>query len=227
LDSGNSLIGDLDPAKRTQGASSVALMNAMGYDAMALGAGDLSMGLDAIRQRQAEARFPFLSANAVVSGTKELVATPYITREIGSLRVVIFGLSDQGTAPTPGIQVTDPVAGASKVILETRDWANLVILLSHATRPLDQAIGATVPGIDWILEGSLSPQTLEPMKAGKASIVQADYPSPNHAGRVYGLAKLAFDAAGEPSASEWTSVGLSPDVKDDPDMAKLVDTWRQ
>jgi len=201
-------------------------MNAMGYDAMALGAGDLSMGLDAIMQRQAEARFPFLSANAVVSGTTELVATPYITREIGSLRVVILGLSDQGTAPTPGIQVTDPVAGASRVILETRNWADLVILLSHATRPLDQAIGATVPGIDWIMEGSLSPQTLKPLMAGKTSIVQADYPSPSHAGRVYGLAKLVYDANRQLSASQWTSAGLSPDVKDDPDMAKLVEQWR-
>ena len=101
LDAGNSLTGDLDPAKRTQGASSVAIMNLMGYDAMALGAGDLSLGLDVIRQRQAEASFPFLSANAVVSGTTELVATPYITREIGSAARGYLGPVRPGNSPHP------------------------------------------------------------------------------------------------------------------------------
>ena len=46
LDAGDSLVGDQDPALKTQGKSSVEAMNRLGYDAMALGPGDLALGLD-------------------------------------------------------------------------------------------------------------------------------------------------------------------------------------
>ena len=160
LDSGNSLIGDLNPAKRTQGASSVAIMNLMGYDAMALGAGDLSMGLDVIRQRQAEAKFPFLSANAVVSGTTELVATPYITREIGSGSGGYLGPVRQGNSPHPRNTGHRPLRRGEQGHSRNQGIGRISSSCCPM-RParLDQAIAVTVPGIDWIMEGSLSTQT--------------------------------------------------------------------
>ena len=72
LDAGDSLVGDQDPALKTQGKSSVEAMNRLGYDAMALGPADLALGLETLRARMAEAKFPMLSANAVVTGTEEL-----------------------------------------------------------------------------------------------------------------------------------------------------------
>ena len=43
LDAGDSLINDRYPAKSSQGASSIASMNFMGYDAMTLGSLDLTL----------------------------------------------------------------------------------------------------------------------------------------------------------------------------------------
>ena len=48
LDAGNSLVGDREPAQGSRGKSSVSAMDLMGYDAMALGPGDLALGLDVV-----------------------------------------------------------------------------------------------------------------------------------------------------------------------------------
>ena len=44
LDAGDSLVGDREPAMRSKGATSIDLMNRLGYDAMVLGPADLSSG---------------------------------------------------------------------------------------------------------------------------------------------------------------------------------------
>jgi 2',3'-cyclic-nucleotide 2'-phosphodiesterase (5'-nucleotidase family) len=82
LDAGNSLTGDQDPARRTLGATSVAVMNMMGYDAIGLGPSDLTLGLATLRKRMDESQFAVLSANAVESTTGELITDPYLLRQI-------------------------------------------------------------------------------------------------------------------------------------------------
>ena len=114
LDAGDSLVGDQDPALKTQGKSSVEAMNRLGYDAMALGPADLALGLAALRARMAEAKFPLLSANAVVTGTEELVAKPYAIRDFAGHRVAVVGLS--GGNGTAEIGVRDPLAAAQKIV---------------------------------------------------------------------------------------------------------------
>ena len=151
LDTGDSLVGDQDPALKTQGKSSVEAMNRLGYDAMALGPADLALGVAALRARMAEAKFPMLSANAVVTGTEELVAKPYAVREIAGHRVAVVGLS--GGNGTAEIGVRDPLAAAQKIVPEARKEADIVILLSHAGQMIDQQIADQVPGIAAIVSG--------------------------------------------------------------------------
>ena len=151
LDAGDSLVGDQDPALKTQGKSSVEAMNRLGYDAMALGPGDLALGLATLRARMAEAKFPMLSANAVVTGTADLVAKPYAVREFAGHRVAVVGLS--GGNGTTEIGVRDPLAAAQKIVPEARKEADIVILLSHAGQMIDQQIADQVPGIAAIVSG--------------------------------------------------------------------------
>mgnify|MGYP000264153671 CR=1 FL=1 len=100
LDAGDSLLRDRAPGLTSQGKSSVHLMNMMGYDAMALGAGDLALlGVEGIRQRMQEARFPFLSANAVLTETGALLAQPYLIREVEGRRIAVIGLTDPVRLP--------------------------------------------------------------------------------------------------------------------------------
>ncbi len=218
LDAGDSLTGDQDPALKTQGKSSVDVMNRLGYDAMALGPADLALGLETLRARMAEAKFATLSANAVVAGTQELVAKPYTVREFAGQRIAVVGLS--GGNGTAEIDVRDPVAAAQKIVSEARKEADIVILLSHAGYMIDQQIADQVPGIAAIVSGGDGAR----QKAWESTVTgvpvyHADQGLPGHAGRMLGVGKLNFDAGGKLKAQKWQQVPLNPGIADDPTIA--------
>ncbi len=225
LDAGNSLTGDRPPANSTQGASSVEAMNLMGYDAMALGASDLSLGLTTVITRMHEATFPFLSANAVVSSTGELIAPAFVVRDVSGRRIAVVGVTGTwDNTPLPGIRILDPIKAATEAVAKAARQANVVILLSNAGYPTDTTIADSVRGISFIVSGGpfmpfgeaqLSPKT-------ETLIGHADYPATGHSGRVVGKAVLDFDSAGNRVGYTWQAVSLGPDVPNDPEMAR----WR-
>lgn len=222
LDAGDSLTGDQDPAIKTQGKTSVDAMNRLGYDAMALGPGDLALGLAALRSRMAEAQFPMLSANAVITGTDELVARPYAVRDLAGHRVALVGLS--GGNGTVEIGVRDPLAAARKIVPETRKEADIVILLSHAGQMIDQQIADLVPGVAAIIsggDGPTAPAWVSP--ATGVPVYHADQALAGHAGRMIGLGTLDFAADGKLRSQQWQQVALNPSIADDPALA----TWVQ
>lgn len=218
LDAGNSLVGDRDPALRTQGQSSVQAMNLMGYNAMALGDMDLRLGLDALKKRQAEASFPLLSANAVTSDGEEPLFKPYTILEMEGHRVGIVGLSngpDQG-----GIRLLSPLETARQVVERLQGEADIVVLLSHAGLSTDKEIASSVPGIDVIIGGgqeTLGEVYRDPTNG--TAIVHADVASAGHTGRQVGVGVLSFDSGGKLLEAGWSKVSLGPEVPDDPDMA--------
>lgn len=228
LDAGDSLIGDQDPALKTQGQSSVELMNRLGYDALALGPKDLALGRAVLSQRIAEAQFAVLSANAVIAATGELVAQPYVVREFAGHRVALVGLSgtsssEGSSAATGPITVRDPLATVQQMVTELRGRAEVIILLSHAGPQVDQQIAETVPGIAAIISGG--PGALaRPWRSDRTGtlLFRADEALPGHAGRVVGIGRLTFDPQGKLTAHTWQAVRLGPEVADDPAMAAWV-----
>jgi len=225
LDAGDSLANDQDPARKTKGQSSVAVMNMMAYDAMALGPLDLALGLTALRQAQAMAKFAMLSANAVVSATGQPVVDPYVLRKFGDHTVAIIGLS--GGRGNKEIAVRDPLKTAQTVVAEVAKQADVIILLSHAGAELDQQIANSVPGLDLIVSGGgaviSAPRGSE--KTGTI-ILRADQASPSHAGLALGIGKFTFDPAGKLAKSNWQLVRLSPEIADDPTVATWVQQQR-
>ena len=221
LDAGDSLTGDADPARKTQGQSSVTVMNMLGYDAMALGPQDLSLGPSVLQQRMAEAKFAVLSANAVVSATGELLATPYVIREFGGRKVAIVGLS--GGSGTAEIAVRDPLKTAQTIVARLASQADAVILLSHASETVDQKIADTVPGIALIVSGGRFEIT-SPWRSEKTGtfIVHADEATSGHAGRRIGIAALTFEPSGKMGLPNWQRVDLGTEIADDPAMAEWV-----
>jgi 5'-nucleotidase len=215
LDAGDSLVGDQDPARETQGQTSVEVMNRLGYDAMALGPGDLGLGPAILRQRIREARFAVLSANAVETATGELLAKPYVVREFAGHRVAIVGLS--GGPGTDEITVRDPLATAQEVVAELEGQADVVILLSHAGATTDQQIAEAVAGIAAIVSGGpAARQTAWRGEKTGTLLLHADQASPGHAGRVLGIARLVFNASGNLTDYTWQPVALGPEIADDP-----------
>jgi 2',3'-cyclic-nucleotide 2'-phosphodiesterase (5'-nucleotidase family) len=90
-----------------QGESMVAIMNAMDYDASAVGNHEFDFGLQALRQRADEAHYPYLGANIRwrESGrpVTDLGILPWTLREVNGVAVAIIGLT---TTSTP--YVTNP-----------------------------------------------------------------------------------------------------------------------
>jgi len=221
LDAGDSLTGDMDPARKTQGKISVEVMNRLRYDAMALGPQDLALGLTVLRQRMAEADFAVLSANAVATESGQLIASPYLIREFAGYRIAIVGLS--GGKGSPDITVQDPLASAQKAVAELRPQADIVILLSHAGQEIDRQIAASVPGIAIIISGGSGarPAPTQDQDTGTL-ILHADEPFPGHAGRLLGIGTFTFDQQGKLLSYEWRRLSLGPEIADDPDMAAWV-----
>ena len=177
LDCGNVLAGDpvnyfRNRLKPELPDPSVAIMNALGYHAMAVGEREYDFGFKLLRSVEEMAQFPFLSANTVFASTGKGVFTPYVKVAVGGLQVAILGLTAaavaQGTDPANLADITflDPVEIAKTLVPKLRDKekADLVIVVIHGALGKDPctALGSNpvrclaekVPGIDLILAGN-------------------------------------------------------------------------
>lgn len=223
LDAGGSLTGDLNPAQKTQGASSVELLNRLGYDAMALGEADLALGPDVLAAREAETKFPLLSSNVRIAATGELVGRSYIIHEVSGFKVALVGVTG-ATEPIEGYTIEDPLAALEKLLPEVTRQTDAVIVLSHATPETNRRIADTFPDLTAIIAGGPDP-SVEPWASEKTGVpvLQADVGSRGHAGRNVGVTTLSLDAAGKRISYEYRQIALGPDVTDDPETAAWVD----
>ncbi len=123
-----------------QGESMVEVMNAMDYDAAAIGNHEFDFTVDVLEQRLSEMTFPLLAANIVEKGTQEIpdFAKPYIIKEINGVKVGILGLASQ-TTPTSTFPAnvtdyafTDYAAAIERYAPEARkEGAAILIVIGH------------------------------------------------------------------------------------------------
>jgi 2',3'-cyclic-nucleotide 2'-phosphodiesterase (5'-nucleotidase family) len=176
------------------------------------------------------AQFPMLSANAVLSDTGELVAQPYVIRELTpDHRVAIIGLTDPdvtdlmraiGERP---MRVLDPVETAQRYVDEVSDKADIVIVLSHLGHDQDLVLAERVAGIDAIIGGKSGHLFDPPARPDPAGPVIAQAAA---LGRLLGVVRLDFDNQGNLLRSDGHPIVLGPDVADDPEMVELLDSYR-
>ena len=147
----------------------VAVMNDLGYSAMALGNHDFDWGMEVLRRTEKEARFPFLSANTVQAANGKEAFTPSITVEVAGVKVAILGLTTPGVPRWEepwcyaGLRFLDPVEVARNLVPRLRQQADLVIVAMHGglgrlPGRADDAnfalrLAEEVPGIDLLLIG--------------------------------------------------------------------------
>jgi 5'-nucleotidase len=141
-------------------------MSAMKYDVATIGNHDLDNGVDGLVAMLPHASFPFVSANYDVSDSA-LAAhiKPWTIREVGGVRVGIFGLGiafEGLVLPSNhrGVRYTDPFAAARTAVGDLRDrGCSLIVCLSHmghrhrGSRPSDTVLAQEVSGIDLVLGG--------------------------------------------------------------------------
>ena len=141
-------------------------MSAMDYHVTTIGNHDFDNGVAGLVDMMPHATFDFVSANYDVSGSPlEPSVRPWVIREIGGVKVGIFGLgiAFEGLVLAglhEGVRYTDPYAAARRAVAELRaQGCALVICLSHLgyryrdDQPSDTRLAQEVEGIDLILGG--------------------------------------------------------------------------
>jgi 2',3'-cyclic-nucleotide 2'-phosphodiesterase/3'-nucleotidase len=154
-----------------------AAMNAIGYDAAAVGNHEFNYGLDVLRDFERQCDFPLLAANALDAGSGEPVFPPYVLKRVPAdppITVGILGLTN------PGVAIWDRghVEGRLRfggIVEQARVWvprlrelgADVVVVLSHSGVGLSSSYGdllefpencsallaEQVPGLDLVLVG--------------------------------------------------------------------------
>jgi 5'-nucleotidase len=109
LDAGDQMQGTLG-SNLVFGRSTIEAMNLLGLDAAAVGNHDLDWGIDTLRVRMREARYPWLVANVAdsASGERPDWAVPWAMVTAGSWRVGVVGYI---TSATKRIVLAENVAG--------------------------------------------------------------------------------------------------------------------
>ena len=227
LDAGNALMGAYE-SSRSRGQVTVDFMNLLGYDAMTLGRMDFAAGLEALTQRQAEANFPFLSANVVTrEGVDvQLDPEPYIIIERLGKRIAVLGLSENEATIVSGIdrQVTvrDAIEVAGEIVPELREQVDLLIVLSHLGLDRDAELAKAVEGIDIIIGGNTRKLMREPQREGNTFIIQQGY-----RGEWIGRFQVTYDLNGVPAAVDTQVITLDPKIADDPEILQVVARYKE
>lgn len=118
---------------------SIAIMNALGFSAMAVGNHDFDFGLPVLRDVEKQAKFPFLSANAVDAKGRSGFQ-PYALVTAAGVRVALLGFTTPGvpamTEPGnyAGLAFQDIVATAKRLVpyLRDKERADVVVVLMHS-----------------------------------------------------------------------------------------------
>ncbi len=153
----------------------IAAMNAMRYDAAALGNHEFNYGLGLLDRAAKQARFPFLAANAErLDGGREYGAMTMVTR--AGVKVAIIGVTTPGAMAWDRdhlrgrLRVTDIVAALpTQVAGARREGADVVVVVAHsglageasydtvatglASENVMARVAREVPGIDLIVFG--------------------------------------------------------------------------
>lgn len=247
LDAGDRFTGTLFH-KYYAGTDNIKIMNAIGYDAMALGNHEFDNGLEVLETFVKGVNFPVLSAN-VDFGTQEVLASniPGSTvLEVGGEKIGVIGLV---TSDTPEITINfankqaltwsnDYAAVVKREVAALEEQGvNKIILVTHIGLGMDMAVAAKVTGVDVIVGGHSHTavssiykeggDTKYPVKVDDAEgnpvyIVQA-----GDRDRYLGRLDLRFDQQGKVIRARGDLVLLSSFIPPDPQVQALVEGLAQ
>jgi 2',3'-cyclic-nucleotide 2'-phosphodiesterase/3'-nucleotidase len=217
-------------------------MNALGYDAMAVGNHEFNFGLDVLHRAQKDSSFPWLSANTRNASDGSAAFPEVLVKELGGVRVGVLGLTTPnipGWEPAvnrPGLKWEDPVETAKRLVplLRGEKRCDVVIVLFHSGLEADPvtgepngtghenrvvALAREVPGIDLILTGHTH-RKLSMTRVHGVPVMQ-----PGRWGEVLARVDLVVERVGGKATVVGTSGELLPSdasVASDPEIAAIA-----
>ncbi|GAA2724634.1 MULTISPECIES: 5'-nucleotidase C-terminal domain-containing protein [Streptomyces] len=225
-------------------------MNAMGYDAAALGNHEFNYGIPTLRKFEEQCRFPLLGANALDAKTLKPAFRPYVMKRVCTphgrdVKVAVLGLTN------PGIAIWDKANVQGKMVFpgleeQAAKWvpklrsmgADVVIVAAHSGASGTSSYGDAlpyvenaaalvaeqVPGIDAILVGHAHTEIPEYRVTNKKTGKQVVLSEPLKWGQR--LTLFDFSVVWERGSWQVESVSAkvlnSNTVAEDPKITKLL-----
>ena len=198
----------------------------MGYEAMAIGENDLIfLGMDTLKERAKEAKFPFLSANIMEAKAGKTIFAPFIIEEVGDERIAIIGVTSASMPQTEqdrlGISLLDPIGTVKEYVDMLRKDVDLVIVLSNLGYSIDQQLDQQVKGIDVIVGGNNRNAEAKPVKIN--AIIAQGYMQ----GKYLGYLRLELAGKAHITSYEGELINLDSDIADDREVSELVERYKE
>ena len=244
---GNVLVVDAgDPFQGTlffnywQGQEASYFMNALGYQAMAIGNHEFDSGPPALARFIDDADFPVLSANIDASAQVSLTGLiePYTIIEVDGEQIGVFGLTTEDTtfisSPGPDVTFADVTSTAQATVAALQGMGvNKIVALTHIGYTPDLTLAAAVSGIDVIVGG----HSHTPL--GTMPGAQGDYPTVVNSptgepvlvvsawewGKYLGRLDVTFDAMGVAESYNGAPILIDASIPEDPAIAADVEAF--
>jgi len=231
-----------------EGLADLAFMNAVGYDAMAVGNHEFDKGPKPLGVFASLARFPLVSANLDVSGEPSLNGriSPSAVLMVGGEKIGVVGATTPTvtniSSPGPTVLLKDLHDSVQAAVDDLRaKGVNKVFLVTHIGYSEDQALVKTLHGVAIVVGGHSHTPLGTPDLPGWPK-AQGPYPtvvkdSQGIAvpilqcwewGKVFGHITLDFDGNGH--LKRWRNAApivVDDSIPDDPTVASMIAAFRK
>lgn len=247
LDGGDFSIGSLIQTLYVDHAAELRTMGALGYDATTIGnhefdhkgTGFGKMLRSAVASGDTvpailEANYSPADSNPdqadIQAAMDEYGVQDCMLLERGGITYGIFGLmgiDSNDCAPSSGFTLSDAAEAAKRCVAELEaQGAEFIICLSHsgtdedAKKSEDELLAKNVQGIDVIISGHTHSTLNEPIVVGDTYIVSCGPYCRN-----LGSITISWDDSGK-TLVDYQLIPIDETLKDDPDIAALVEGWK-
>ncbi len=214
----------------TKGEAMVEVMNAMGYDAAAIGNHEFDFQVDGLRKNLSLSRFPYLSANIKEksTGNRPDFAMPYLIKTVNGIKVGIIGLTTTSTPVSAfseyvkNYEFIDYQTALDEIVPEVKqDGAELLIVIAHICKDemIELAPRAKEMGIS-VITGGHCRDTINDDVNGVA-LIHTGYYMQN-----YGKIEISFDIAADTVVSMSQSIVANKGHAMDGQIQAIVDRWK-
>ena len=202
-------------------------MNHMGYDALNVADGELSLGMQLFDQLKQKAQFPFLTANIFLDNEEKPVGQGYVIKEFNGFKVGIVGVAsldsfDRNYLERTSLIINAPEQHLRQLLPEITAKADVIILLSHLGLPATEDLLGKFDGIDVAIVGHDARPPQEPKFVGNTIVAQSV-----SKGSSLGILELRFDHHGLVKGHKGKSVALSKSTPVDPTVHEHVLKFRK
>jgi 5'-nucleotidase len=231
-----------------EGLADVAIMNRLGFDAMAVGNHEFDLGPGALARFASLAQFPCLAANLDLRDEAQLreLVRPSAVIESKGVRIGVVGACTEDlpeiSSPGPNVKLF-PIVPALQAEVDklTAQGIQIIVVLSHCGYDVERGYARSLRGVD-VVVGGHSHSLLGDVPLPGNAVRRGDYPTveKNADGdtvlvvqawewaKVMGRLDVQFDSAGKVVGWEGSApVLVDGSLADDPEIAAMTAAFRK